>query len=265
MKVVDFFQMLFSLSFPRRRESIRASNRAKRGKISLAYICCIPLFLNKIKAWDDIISLSKRIQFIFTAFVFLLTLFLFPSISNASLLLDSLKSKTVNAKSVNGEFTQHKIVKGLSIPLISKGIFSYSEDDKLVWHIKTPIENKYSIAYSQITSKSAVEGVFEGLDAPQDQYQKIITMFLDLFSGNWDVLEKYFDITGESNATGWNATLVPKDEFFKTLFISLQLQGNEHINNMLIDEKNGDKTEIEFSQVNVVPALKSTSMNSQKE
>ena len=197
------------------------------------------------------------------------TLFLFVILfainSYASPLLDALKSKTVDAKAVNGEFTQHKIVKGLSIPLVSKGVFSYNQEDKLVWHIKTPIENKYSIAYSQITSKSAVEGLVDGLDAPQDQYQKIITMFLDLFSGNWDVLENYFEITGESNATGWTATLIPKDELFQTMFVSMQLQGNEYINNMLINEKNGDKTKIEFSQVKVVPVLKPTSSNNQKE
>lgn len=187
-------------------------------------------------------------------FLFIMPLFSIASLANASPLLDALKSKTTDAQSISGNFTQHKIIKGLSIPLISKGEFSYSKEEKLVWHIQTPIENTYSIEYSQITKKSAIEDIVEGLDASGDQYQKIITMFLDLFSGNWGVLDQYFEINGDSSQSGWNATLIPKDQLFKTMFVSMELQGNEHIDSMFIQEKNGDKTQIEFSQVQVVPA-----------
>lgn len=176
------------------------------------------------------------------------------STCNAAPILDELKKRSVDAESVTGDFIQHKIIKGLSIPLISKGVFSYKKEDKLVWQIKTPIENTYSIEYDQITKKSSVENMVEGLDAPADHYQKIITMFLDLFSGNWDVLEKYFSIDGESDANGWKAVLTPKDQLFQTMFLSLTLKGDKYIHFMQIDEKNGDTTKIEFKQIKAIAA-----------
>lgn len=184
--------------------------------------------------------------------IFVFIFVLSPSICNASPILDELKKRSVDAESVSGDFVQHKIIKGLSIPLISKGVFSYKKGDKLVWQIKTPIENTYSIEYDQITKKSSVENIVEGLDAPTDHYQKIITMFLDLFSGNWGVLEKYFSIDGESDANGWKAVLTPKDQLFQTMFLNLTLKGDKYIHFMQIDEKNGDITKIKFKQIKAI-------------
>ncbi len=194
-------------------------------------------------------------RLVFSVFIFVLS----SSISQASPIIEELKKRSIDAESVTGNFVQHKIIKGLSIPLISKGIFSYKKEDKLVWYIKTPIENIYSIEYDQITKKSSVENMVEGLDAPADHYQKIITMFLDLFSGNWDVLEKYFTIEGESSESGWKAVLTPKDQLFQTMFLSLTLHGDKYINFMQIEEKNGDTTKIEFKQVKAIAVTNKSS------
>ncbi len=191
----------------------------------------------------------------------LLLLTLGISISHAAPILEELKKRSIDAESVTGDFTQRKIIKGLSIPLISKGVFSYKKEDKLIWHIKTPIENTYSIEYDQITKRSSVENMVEGLDAPADHYQKIITMFLDLFSGNWDVLEKYFSIEGESGEFGWKAVLTPEDQLFQTMFLSLTLHGDKYINFMQIEEKNGDTTKIEFKQVKAIAVTNKSSSN----
>ncbi|THB67356.1 MAG: outer membrane lipoprotein carrier protein LolA [Gammaproteobacteria bacterium] len=192
---------------------------------------------------------------------FIFVLFFCVQATFAADILDELKAKTVKAKSVSGDFTQIKMVKGISISLKSTGIFSYVKDDKLVWHLQKPIENVYSIEYDQINKKSAIEDIVDGMQTTSDQYQNIVTMFLDMFSGNWSVLEKYFSISGDSNESGWRVKLTPTDELFKSMFISLTLQGDQYIDNMQIEEKNGDRTRIEFSNVKLITAVSSSKAN----
>lgn len=229
-------------SFPRKRES-----RQYKYQVD-----------SRFRGNDEYIGIfheAIRSKIFLNAFFCIFLLFLTASTCNAAPILNELKKRSVDAESVTGDFVQHKIIKGLSIPLISKGVFSYQKEDKLVWQINTPIENTYSIEYDQITKKSSVENMVEGLDAPADHYQKIITMFLDLFSGNWDVLEKYFSIEGETDANGWKAVLTPKDQLFQTMFLNLTLKGDKYIHFMQIDEKNGDTTKIEFKQVKAIAVL----------
>lgn len=192
---------------------------------------------------------------------FIFVLFFCVRATFAADILDDLKAKTVKAKSVSGDFTQIKMVKGISISLKSTGIFSYVKEDKLVWHLQKPIENVYSIEYDQINKKSAIEDIVDGMQTTSDQYKNIVTMFLDMFSGNWSVLEKYFSISGDSNESGWRVKLTPTDELFKSMFISLTLQGDQYIDNMQIEEKNGDRTRIEFSNVKLITAVSSSKAN----
>ncbi len=242
------------LSFPRKRESEQYKRQADsrfRGNDLHRYS------FNRYN-----LNCSRILSsLIFSIFIFSLNV----ATSHASSIIEELKKRTIDAESVTGNFIQHKRIKGLSIPLISKGTFSYKKEDKLVWDIKAPIKNIYSIEYDQITQKSSVENMVEGLEAPTDHYHKIITMFLDLFSGNWGVLEKYFIIEGESSEFGWKAELTPKDQLFQTMFQSLILRGDKYINFMQIEETNGDKTEIEFKQVKVIAAADKSSLKTEEE
>jgi hypothetical protein len=93
------------------------------------------------------------------------------------------------------------------------------------------------------------------LDArSQPSVQDINDLVLAIFSGDRSALERLFSYSGDATATGWNLELTPKNTaspFFKKITIV----GSSAINRISFISKDGDLTEVVFSDVRLAPVL----------
>jgi outer membrane lipoprotein-sorting protein len=98
-------------------------------------------------------------------------------------------------------------------------------------------------------------GVLMNLDARSEPSVKYINeLVLAIFSGDMSALEKLFNYSGEVTAKGWNLELTPKNTV-STLFKQITIVGSSTINRISFISKDGDLTEVIFSDVRLDPVL----------
>jgi hypothetical protein len=93
------------------------------------------------------------------------------------------------------------------------------------------------------------------LDARNEPSVKYINeLVLAIFSGDRSALERLFSYSGDATATGWNLELTPKNTS-STLFKKITIVGSSAINRISFISKDGDLTEVIFSDVRLAPVL----------
>ena len=86
-----------------------------------------------------------------------------------------------------------------------------------------------------------------------------IKLFLDLLGGNTQGLEKQFDLKLNGNEKKWTLTLTPKTAITRQIFNRIEINGDTLVRKIELDEKQGDKTIMQFNQIQTDKALDSFS------
>ena len=76
-----------------------------------------------------------------------------------------------------------------------------------------------------------------------------ISLFLGLLSGDISGLKTQFDATLVGEAKNWSLTLTPSSLLMKQIFNHIEIQGDSVVKTILLDEKQGDKIQIHFDNV----------------
>jgi outer membrane lipoprotein-sorting protein len=183
-----------------------------------------------------------------------LMLFLITGSVCASTLVSQIETLVSAAPTVRGKFTQSKTLSGVSKKLNSEGFFIVDKSKGIVWITEKPIYQTLKVSNSgiRIGNKS---GVLMNLDARSEPSVKYINeLVLAIFSGDMSTLEKLFNYSGEVTAKGWNLELTPKNTV-STLFKQITIVGSSTINRISFISKDGDLTEVIFSDVRLDPVL----------
>ena len=183
-----------------------------------------------------------------------LMLFLITGSVCASTLVSQIETLVSAAPTVRGNFTQSKTLSGVSKKLNSEGFFIVDKSKGIVWITEKPIYQTLKVSNSgiRIGNKS---GVLMNLDARSEPSVKYINeLVLAIFSGDMSALERLFNYSGEVTAKGWNLELTPKNTV-STLFKQITIVGSSTINRISFISKDGDLTEVIFSDVRLDPVL----------
>ena len=96
--------------------------------------------------------------------------------------------------SLEGEFSQQRHIRVLSLPLISTGSFNYKRGQGLIWETLTPIQNRVEISPGQgivmTNNREAVQTIASS--------QFLAEIFLAVFSGDMRQIETLFTIENQS-------------------------------------------------------------------
>jgi outer membrane lipoprotein-sorting protein len=93
------------------------------------------------------------------------------------------------------------------------------------------------------------------LEARSEPSVKYINeLVLAIFSGDMSSLEKLFNYSGDATAKDWNLELTPKNTA-STFFNKITIVGSSAINRISFISKDGDLTEVVFSDVRLAPVL----------
>lgn len=172
----------------------------------------------------------------------------------AGSLINQIEAFVGSSPTVRGNFSQTKTLSGVSKKLNSEGFFIVDKSKGVVWITEKPIYQTLKVAETGIRIGNK-GGVLMNVDARSEPSVKYINeLVLAIFSGDMSALEKLFNFSGEVTAKGWNLELTPK-KTVSTLFKKITIVGSSTINRISFISKDGDLTEIIFSDVRLALVL----------
>jgi hypothetical protein len=189
-----------------------------------------------------------------TFFVSLL-LFFSPGIF-AKNLLDDIRESVVNTPIIKGEFHQIRSLAGVKKKLLSNGHFIIDKSIGILWITEAPFPQVIKITQSELQIKINTQVVMKLDSTSQPAVRYINELLLSIFSGNMGVIEKMFEIKGESSAQGWTLHLTPKKSG-PAVIKTINLSGKNSVNTIFLETSSGDLTQINFSKIEHLNELSS--------
>ncbi len=156
---------------------------------------------------------------------------------------------------LRGEFEQSKQVPGFAKPLLSRGDFLVSRERGVLWRTKTPFASQLRLTRDEILATQGNGAVAFRLDAAKEPSVRVInSLMFSLLNGDISGLGDYFRIEGQVDGRRWQLQLQPRQAALAKLFKAIELSGESHVNQIRLDEANGDLTQLRFSAQRSEPA-----------
>lgn len=172
----------------------------------------------------------------------------FSGDSLANLLPNQISGMVGSAQTVRGKFTQIKVISGISKQLVSEGNFVVDKSLGVLWITEKPIYQRLRVSKSTIRIDNR-SGNLMTLDARSEPSVRYINeLVIAVFSGDITSLERLFSYSGEVTSNSWTIELMPKS-FSSTPFKKILMSGGTTISRITFLSKEGDSTEIQFSDV----------------
>lgn len=160
-----------------------------------------------------------------------------------------IQSMLARPKILCGRFDQRKQLVGLKKPVASNGRFCVVADKGVLWRTLEPFPNTVKITRDEIVQLSGGRIALR-MDARQEPAVRMINSVLfALLGGDFEPLEKIFEIDGAVQDKGWSVKLKPRDAGLAKAISAISLDGGVYVRSIVIGEAGGDRTEIEFSAI----------------
>ncbi|ENV46945.1 hypothetical protein P255_02223 [Acinetobacter brisouii CIP 110357] len=148
---------------------------------------------------------------------------------------------------VHAHFEQQKKLTSLNKTYVSKGNVVFSKQQGVLWQMQTPVQADLVVTPQKLVQKT--QRTMSQINVQQSPYGSVATLFLQLMAGDEKGLASNFNIVSAThNNQAWAVTLTPKSSLFKKLFNQVNVQGGRYVNQIVIQEKDRNITQIRFSQ-----------------
>ncbi|TCB31600.1 outer membrane lipoprotein carrier protein LolA [Acinetobacter sp. ANC 4635] len=148
---------------------------------------------------------------------------------------------------VHAHFEQQKKLISLNKTYVSKGNVVFSKQQGVLWQMQTPVQADLVVTPQKLVQKT--QRTMSQINVQQSPYGSVATLFLQLMAGDEKALASNFNIVSAThNNQAWAVTLTPKSSLFKKLFNQVNVQGGRYVNQIVIQEKDRNITQIRFSQ-----------------
>ncbi|PZQ15436.1 MAG: hypothetical protein DI564_08890 [Rhodanobacter denitrificans] len=176
--------------------------------------------------------------------------------ADTAALAAAIGSRLAQPAVLRGRFEQTKQVAGFSRPLRSSGDFLVARDHGVLWHTREPFAGELRLTREAIVATQDGETAFR-LSADEEPTVRVINgLMFSLLNGEVDRLAEHFTVDGQAGDAGWELALKPRQPGLAKLLSGVNLQGDRHVRRIVLEEANGDRTEIVFSdQRDTPPAL----------
>lgn len=164
--------------------------------------------------------------------------------------LQDLEKQLSAHRTVQGDVQQKRYLRSLAQPLLSQGKFVMQADKGLLWQTLTPIASTIRITPEGMMQKDAA-GNWQPLQQQGAGGKSQIRLFMDLLSGNTRALSGQFEQSLQGTADQWTLTLTPSSSMLKQIFRQITIAGGQTINQVTLNETQGDRSEILFSGLRI--------------
>ena len=171
-----------------------------------------------------------------------------PEVEGASV-LENLLDDQGGVDLFEGEFQQSKYIADLDTTLDSSGNFSFVAGEGLSWNIREPVPTNLRITPNEIVEEQDGEVVMR-IDVDEQPVTRAISeVFFAIFGGDWRALAESFSIQPQQEDPPWHFKLKPKNELLESYLNSIELQGTDYLEVLILSESNGDRTHIQLNDV----------------
>ncbi|KFK95443.1 MULTISPECIES: outer membrane lipoprotein carrier protein LolA [unclassified Serratia (in: enterobacteria)] len=182
----------------------------------------------------------------------LLLLLLSPFAS--AITLDELQQRFTQQPVVRAHFEQIRSIKDLPQPLRSQGEMLIAREQGLLWDQTTPFAMTLMLDDSrmvQIINGQAPQVITAQNNPQMFQFNHLLRA---LFQADRNVLEQNFRIDFQDKGEGrWALNLTPITTPLDKIFATLELAGQHYLETIQLNDKQGDRTTITFSQHRLTP------------
>ncbi len=174
-------------------------------------------------------------------------------------LLDAISTQVNIGGSASGKFRQRKFIAVLPQPLVSSGHFQMSQRSGLEWTVLEPLASRMIFDHDGIRQSQHGQQVWQ-LSSKQPGVVIIGQIMQAALALDWPTLDTYFFIDGHmANATDpkankdtnaskrWALTLTPKESVLESIISRITLEGETHVQKLVMFESNDERTELSFS------------------
>jgi outer membrane lipoprotein-sorting protein len=169
--------------------------------------------------------------------------------------LDELQQRFNEQPVVRAHFDQTRTIKDLPQPLRSQGEMVIARDQGLLWDQKTPFTMTLMLNDSrmvQIINQQTPQVITAQNNPQMFQFNHLLRA---LFQADRKVLEQNFHIDFQDKGEGrWTLSLTPTTTPLDKIFATIVLAGQTYLETIHLNDKQGDRTEITFSQHQLMPA-----------
>ncbi|MDX7987016.1 outer membrane lipoprotein carrier protein LolA [Xenorhabdus sp. 12] len=168
--------------------------------------------------------------------------------------LEKLQQRFAHQPVVRAHFTQVRQIQGMPKPLHSNGEMLVSQQKGLWWHQQKPfpltlvLDDRRMV---QVMSGQAPQIITADSNPQLFQFNHLMRA---LFQADRAVLEENFKL--EFSALGqekWRLVLTPKTSPLDKLFTTITLNGQTNLDAILLIDRQGDRTELSFTQHQLKP------------
>jgi hypothetical protein len=153
------------------------------------------------------------------------------------------------AKAIRGKFTQSRRLAGLAKPLQSSGTFLFARSAGIEWHTLSPFDSQFLLTDAGITQHDEGGATLRIDTADQPALAVVSRVFFALFSLDYDALSRDFTIAGYRKADRWTLLLQPRSDALRRVFRQALLTGQASVDQVTLEEGNGDSSVIDLSGV----------------
>lgn len=160
--------------------------------------------------------------------------------------------------STTANFTQQRFIKGLTKPLISRGIFQLFPGNKIVWETKAPIFSKVTISEAGFEINTTNGDSAESESFKQSHFREVSSILLSLHSLSLasidsTTLSKRFSLQCfQLPKNEFSLVATPRDEDLAKLIQSIALRGSTTPTQITIIDGRGDQTTVELTDIQQV-------------
>ena len=186
-------------------------------------------------------------------FLPLLALLISPLVN--AMTLDTLQQRFTEQPVVRAHFTQTRTIKDLPQPLKSAGNMLIARDRGLLWDQTSPFPMQLLLDDKRMIQ--AINGqppqIITAENNPQMfQFNHLLRA---LFQADRKVLEENFRVEfADLGAGRWTLRLTPITTPLDKIFATIDLAGSTYLDTIQLNDKQGDRTDIVFSQQQLTPA-----------
>ena len=187
------------------------------------------------------------------AFLFLVLTFL--SVTAHAVTLEELQQRFSQVPVLRADFAQQRTISGMAQPLNSSGNLLIAQQQGLWWQQEKPFSLTLLLTEKrmiQIMAGQEPQVVTADNNPQMFQFNSLLSA---LFHADRKVLEENFALDFKDLGKGaWKLVLTPKVSPLNRLFRSITLNGETFLNNIDINDMQGDATHIRFFNQKTTPA-----------
>ncbi len=168
--------------------------------------------------------------------------------------LAQLQQRFASQPVIRANFVQTRTISGMKQPLVSHGNLLIAQQQGLWWHQSTPfvmtllLDDKRMV---QTLNNQPPQVVTSDSNPQMFQFNHLLRA---LFQADEKVLKENFTLDFQDKGNNrWTLGLIPKAAPLNKIFNRIDLAGSEFLEQINLDDKQGDKTQIQLSNTRIQP------------